>query len=339
MNTKEYLKYLLNAKDWTQEEKKWMLRYLDANDLSELEAVAAEEFNTDIHAVKNILDRKLSENILDKIHQQIQTPPVVHTPVVRWYRSKIAAAAFIVLIAGTVYFFKDNLNSFFNPVEMLQVAAGTQERKKVQLPDGSAVVLEPGSTLEYPATFEGKERVVKLDGEAFFEVTKNPEHPFVIHTRFIHTTVLGTSFSVRAYGAQEAQVVVVTGRVKVQTAAQGKGSGEIEVTVNQSVVYNKTTGQLEKREAAEEALFYERRHNGKFIYDGVAMATVVKDMERFYNTSIVLNGNVKHCIFYGSFYTSDELEKALRFVTVTLNAKVKKDSLANRYIITGGACH
>lgn len=340
MNTQEYLKYLLNTAEWTSEEKKWMLRYLDANDLSELEAVAAEEFNTDIQAVKSILDRRLSENMLDKIHQQIQAPPVSRTRVVRWYRSKIAVAALFILIAGTGYYFKDNLNNFFNPVKMLQVTAGIHERKLVQLPDGSSVSLEPGSRLEYPGEFKGKVRAINLDGEAFFEVTRKPEHPFVIRTRFIHTTVLGTSFSVRAYGAQEAKVVVVTGRVKVQTTEAEGGSGEVELTVNQSAVYNKATGQLEKREAADDARFYAQRRSGKFIYDGIALAAVIKDLERFYNISIALKGNVKDCIFYGSFYTSDELEKALNLVAVTLNAKIRKDdSVTNKYSITGGACH
>jgi ferric-dicitrate binding protein FerR (iron transport regulator) len=264
---------------------------------------------------------------------------VPRTPVVRWYRSKIAVAALIVLIAGAGYFFKDAFNRFLNPVDMLQVTAGVNERKTVQLPDGSSVNLEPGSTLEYPEAFNGKERAVSLNGEAFFEVTKNAEHPFVIHTRLIHTTVLGTSFSVQARGEQEAKVVVVTGRVKVQTTEVSSKSSEVEVTVNQSAVYNMATGQLEKREAVDEARYYAQRRNGKFIYSGIAMAAVIKDMEQFYNASIVLKGDVKDCLFYGSVYTSDELEKALRFVTETLNAKVNKDSSTNRYIITGGACH
>jgi ferric-dicitrate binding protein FerR (iron transport regulator) len=338
VNTKEYLKYLLNTEEWTTEEKKWMLQYLDANDLSELESVAASAFNTDIHTVKNMLDRRLSENMLSKIHQQIQVPPL-STPVFRWYRSKIAVAVLLVLIAGTGYYFKDTLDRFLNPVEMLQVTAGTNERKMVQLPDGSSVSLEPGSTLEYPGEFKGKERSISLDGEAFFKVTKNPERPFIIRTRFIHTTVLGTSFSVRAYGAQEAKVVVVTGRVKVQTTGEGTEPGEVEVTVNQSAVYNKATGQLEKRDAVDDARFYTQRSNGKFIYNEIAVATVIKDMERFYNTPIILKGDVKDCLFNGSVYTSDDLEKALRLVTETLNAKVKKDSSTNSYIITGGACH
>jgi ferric-dicitrate binding protein FerR (iron transport regulator) len=339
VNTQEYLKYLLDTEEWTAEEKKWMLQYLEANDLSELESVAASAFNTDIHAVKNILDRRLSENMLSKIHQQIQVPPVFRAPVVRWYQSKIAVAVLLVLITGTGYYFKDAIGGFLNPVEMLQVTAGKNERKMVQLPDGSSVNLEPGSTLGYPREFKGKERAINLDGEAFFEVTRNAEHPFVIRTRLIHTTVLGTSFSVQAYGAQEAKVVVVTGRVKVQTTEQGVEPGEVEVTVNQAAVYNRATGQLEKRDAADDARFYAQRHSGKFIYSEIAVATVIKDMERFYNTPIVLKGDVKDCLFNGSVYTSDDLEKALRLVTETLNAKLKKDSSANSYIITGGACH
>lgn len=340
MNTKEYLKYLLNAKEWTPDEKKWMLGYLDANDLSELEAVAAAEFNADLHQVKSILDRRLSENLLDKIHQQLQPAPVSGTPVVRWYRSRMAvAAAVVLLIGGAAFFFRDNLARLLYPVEMLQVAAGALERKRVDLPDGSIVSLEPGSSLEYPARFRDNKREINLQGEAFFEVTRQSGRPFVIHTPLIQTTVLGTSFTVQAHGEQEAKVVVITGRVKVEAPGASDQPGAIEVTVNQSAVYNKNTGKLEKREAANDARFYEHRHAGKFVYEGVPMESVIRDMERFYNAPIQLNGKVKDCSFYGSFYTSDDLEKALRLVSVTLNAKFKKDSVTNRYMITGGACH
>lgn len=339
MNTQEYLKYLLSTTEWTPEEKKWMLRYLEGNDLSELETVAAAEFNADIDTVKGILDRRLSENILTKIHQQIEAPLATPVPVVRWYRSRIAVAVLIVLLAGAGYYFKDNLDQVFNPVTLLEVVAAAGERKTLQLPDSSQITLEPGSKIVYPEKFNGKRRAVTLDGEAFFEITKDAAHPFVISTRFINTTVLGTSFSVQAYGSQEAKVVVVTGRVRVQTTSEGNKQSEMEIVPDQGVVYNKTTGELEKREAAADARFYAQRHNGKFIYNGIPMASVVKDMERFYKVSISLKGDVKNCLFNGSVYTSDELDKALLFVTESLNAKVRKDSSANSYIITGGACH
>lgn len=339
MNTQEYLKYLLSTTEWTPEERKWMLRYLEGNDLSELETVAAVEFNADIDTVKGILDRKLSENILTKIHQQIEPPSETRIPAVPWYRSRIAVAVLIVLLAGTGYYFKDNLDQVFNPVALLEVAVAVGERKTILLPDSSQVTLEPGSKMEYPEKFNGKSRTVKLDGEAFFEITKDAAHPFIISTRFINTTVLGTSFSVQAYGSQEAKVVVVTGRVRVQTTPEGNKQSEIEIVPGQGAVYNKATGELEKREATEDARFYAQRHNGKFIYNGIPMASVVKDMERFYKVSISLKGDVKNCLFNGSVYTSDELDKALLFLTESLNAKVKKDSSSNNYIITGGACH
>ncbi len=77
-NRKEYLRHLLHTtEEWTIAEKEWMLQYLDGNDLSELEALAAEEFDADLASVKHTLDRQLSESILEKIHRDMPVPETV----------------------------------------------------------------------------------------------------------------------------------------------------------------------------------------------------------------------------------------------------------------------
>ena len=68
------------------------------------------------------------------------------------------------------------------------------------------------------------------------------------------------------------------------------------------------------------------------------MAKVVEDMQRFYHTSLVLQGNVRNCIFHGHFHTSDELDKALNLIAIPLNASIRKDTASNHYIIYGGGC-
>lgn len=87
------------------------------------------------------------------------------------------------------------------------------------LADGSTVTLQPGALLHYPARFGGGQRVVRLEGEAFFDVFHDAGHPFRVLTDELETTVLGTSFSVRAVPGQGAATVRVrTGRVRVQAS-------------------------------------------------------------------------------------------------------------------------
>lgn len=336
--TQEYLKYLLNREQWTIEEKEWILNYLEGNDLTDLEAVAAGEFHTDLVDIKRRLDRKISEDILQKIHQRIQPvqpmePVFERRPRFGWI--KWAAAAIIIIIAGAAYF----LTNRSGGVEYNQLASTVaHEWKMVRLPDGSMVNLQPQSSLRYPGRFNGNTREVKLTGEAFFEVAKDAQHPFIVHTDLLNTTVLGTSFNVEAQGAEKVSVVVVNGTVKVATAGEGKEQEEVVLHKNQGVDYDRGINKLEVKDASADALYIEQRSNGKFEYNGESIKKVIADMQRFYNTSITLRDELQRCVFFGRINTSDDLDKALRLISVTLGATVTRDSTAGNYIISGGSC-
>ncbi|KAA2239989.1 DUF4974 domain-containing protein [Chitinophaga agrisoli] len=335
-NRKEYLRHLLHTtEEWTIAEKEWMLQYLDGNDLSELEALAAEEFDADLASVKHTLDRQLSEKILEKIHRDMPAPETVPPrKTVRLYNWRaVAAAAAIMLMAGIGYL-------AFNRQSMKQqVVAATSERKTVKLPDGSLVSLEPGSTLQYPQRFGKQSREVSLDGEAFFEVAHNEKQPFVIHSSLINTTVLATSFNVEARNAREARVVVVSGRVQVQAKSQTAGREQaMIITANKSAVYSTSTDQLEMRDAEDDARFYAQKRMGKFIYKGVPLEKVVSDLERYYNATITTDVKIQGCVFNGDFDAADDLDKTLTLIAISLNASIHKNSSANSYTITGGSC-
>ena len=93
----------------------------------------------------------------------------------------------------------------------------TQQVQTLLLPDSSRVELQPGSSLRYATGLTGPRREVHLEGEAFFQVRKNPARPFLVLTSQVVTTVLGTSFDVRAYpGGTQALVAVREGKVAVQ---------------------------------------------------------------------------------------------------------------------------
>lgn len=98
-------------------------------------------------------------------------------------------------------------------------------RSQVVLPDGSKVWLNAGSSLDYPKQFNGKTRAVQLQGEAYFEVTKNAAQPFIVHTKTFDIKVLGTGFNVRAYPGEDSAVTsLVHGSVEVITGGKEKRS-------------------------------------------------------------------------------------------------------------------
>jgi transmembrane sensor len=129
----------------------------------------------------------------------------------RIFLIRIAAACIILLGVGWVISFW--LQSRPHTVQT------TWSQKKVPLPDGSTVFLNGHSTLTYPRHFRGKKRTVSLRGEAFFYVTKNKKHPFVVKTNAARIQVLGTSFNVNApKGKDKVEVLVKTGVVGLSSA-------------------------------------------------------------------------------------------------------------------------
>lgn len=100
----------------------------------------------------------------------------------------------------------------------LEVANHTRDQKLVNLPDGSSVLLMSASRIRFPKEFAGGKREVRLTGEAFFEIRKNPDHPFFVYAGEMVTRVVGTSFSIRAYENDAVfSVRVKTGKVSVST--------------------------------------------------------------------------------------------------------------------------
>lgn len=119
----------------------------------------------------------------------------------------------------------------------------------VMLEDGSSVILQPGSQLNYPAVFEKNERKVSLDGEAFFEISKNPSRPFFVYANEIVTRVVGTSFRIKAYSNQpDVEVIVRTGQVNVSTrkANTTESTPEIALHPNESIRFVRNEASFEK---------------------------------------------------------------------------------------------
>ncbi|RBL88567.1 FecR family protein [Chitinophaga flava] len=329
-NRKEYLRQLLHTENWSAAEQEWMLQYLDENDLSDLEVVAREYYQAEGPEVKNLLDERLSALLLKKIHRRAGiTQPGIFT----LYGRKIAAAAAIILVAGASWYLVIQ-----QQVKQLVTNSGNA-RKTVTLPDGSVVYLEKSSSITYAENFGKKNRTLQLNGEAFFEVSQDSHHPFIISSALINTTVLGTSFNMEARNREVAKVVVVSGMVQVNTNEGGTNSHKpLVLSANKSAVYHPASKGLQLADATDDARFFTQKQNGKFVYKGQALTMVLNDLQRFYNVPLRSEKKLEQCNFYGDFNTADDLQQALTLIAVTLNAKIRKDANGNGYMIVDGNC-
>lgn len=148
----------------------------------------------------------------------------------------------------------------------------------VMLSDGTRVMLNANSTLEYPASFDDAEvREVRLKGEAHFEVTKNPHRPFVVKAGEMQTQVLGTIFDVKAYRKDAPKVTLMQGKVKVSNA-----DTEVEMRPGQTA-----TLQADKIVVSKASSSASDWLEGDFDMDQVTLAEAMSDIGAWYNKTVV----------------------------------------------------
>lgn len=241
----------------------------------------------------------------------------------------IGVAALLIALTG-IYFYQSNIAGLFNPTAKYLVAHATAERKQLQLADGTKVWLSPNSTLGYPAKFAGNKRLVTLDGEAFFEVTHDADHPFMIKSEEVSTTVLGTSFNVTAYTKQHTiNVTLVTGKVAV--ALNGSNHTRRDtITANQRLIIDKTALRITKVNYPDAAAFLNKRL-GLYDYKGAALQEVIKDLENQYNIRIGLDTDLYARTFYGGLNMTDPLHDTLDKLCTVMETKWEKDG--GKYVI------
>ena len=148
----------------------------------------------------------------------------------------------------------------------------------VTLSDGTRVMLNANSKLEYPASFDDAEvREVRLKGEAHFEVTKNPHRPFVVKAGEMQTQVLGTIFDVKAYRKDAPKVTLMEGKVKVSNA-----DTEVEMRPGQTA-----TLQADKIVVSRASSSASDWLEGDFDMDQVTLAEAMSDIGAWYNKTVV----------------------------------------------------
>lgn len=148
------------------------------------------------------------------------------------------------------------------------------------LPDGTRVWLNAESSIEYPLEFLGKERLVRVSGEAFFEVTHNETQPFVVEAERQRIQVLGTSFNVQSYdGDPMSSTTLVNGQVEIMDNASGKtallSSGQHAVSQNGSMHINRV-----------DPSDYIAWKDNYFVFESMPLRTILKHLSRWYDVEV-----------------------------------------------------
>lgn len=160
----------------------------------------------------------------------------------------------------------------------------------VTLEDGTTVHLNSDSHLRYPTKFTGDKRQVFLSGEAYFDVAKNPEKPFIVQTDNVIIKVYGTIFNMNTRNSRKVQTVLVEGSVGIWTKADKK---EYRLSPSQLASYNAEEQKMEIQEV--DTRFYTAWQEGLFLFNNVTLEHALEELSRWYDINI--------------FYSSESLRK------------------------------
>lgn len=227
------------------------------------------------------------------------------------------AATIALLITSSIacYYVWNDIRVAGQDVILCQMEVPLGSQTKVVLPDGSVVCLNSGSVLKYdPAFARNKEREVYLVGEGYFEVHKNVDKPFIVHTEDLNVKVLGTVFNIRAYKEEpNIEVALVEGRVNV--FSKSETNGNVVLKPNQRAVYDKQSKKLFSDTVDAESTT--QWTTGRLSFVNTLLVNIMKDIERKYNVRIIMESeSMKSEIFSGSISSKLTLDEILDYLDV-----------------------
>jgi ferric-dicitrate binding protein FerR (iron transport regulator) len=236
---------------------------------------------------------------------------------------KVAASVLLVCLSSFVIY------QFLIRSESVVVQTTTNSTNFL-LPDGSNVWLNAESTLSYKKDFTER-RNVTLQGEGFFDVKKDAEHPFTINTGDAEVKVLGTSFNVRAYDREgSTKVLVLTGRVSFETE---DGPDKVVLTPGMTGILSNGNEISVDTEVDQNQLAWK---NKELIFKRSPLRSVVKTLSEYFKKDIrIRNKDLEDCRFTGSF-KNPSLDEVLESLTFALDLKM--DNEQNLYILDGVGC-
>lgn len=214
---------------------------------------------------------------------------------------------------------------------MLSFTANPGMTAQVKLPDGSVVMLNSNSTLSYPAEFDGKQREVKLLGEAYFEVSKDPKHPFIVNTPYqASIKVYGTKFNVEAY-AKDSMLTASLKEGSIALSYLGKDGKMKEQMLlpGQSVSYR--DHELPTLMADDIVDINTAWTQGKIIFRNTPLKEVIHELEKTYNVRFLVRNPKVYANRFTGTLDGQHLDRILYVLTQTSDMRFKNIASSNAY--------
>jgi transmembrane sensor len=252
--------------------------------------------------------------ILDRVHHIIGKNENFkrQKPIQRFLRIYMKVAAILLiplLIAFLGYKFLENKTASEKPV-ISSIYAPMGARVSFNLPDGTKGMLNSGSTLSYSVPFNSN-RQVNLDGEAWFDVCHDDNHPFEINSGTSTVKVYGTRFNMSAYPEESfVEVVLEEGKVSYRNNEVPK---EVNLLPSERLIFR--NGNVSK--SITDPAKYNAWTQGKLVFRGDPMAEVARRIERWYNVKVNMADKELNRYSFRGIFLDDSLEDVLKFLCMT----------------------
>lgn len=239
---------------------------------------------------------------------------------------KVAVVLIILLTAGWsyVHYFKHHSQQ-----SMIVVDVPAGEKTNIILSDGTKIWLNACTRMQYSEIFGKDMREIILDGEAYFEVAKDPKHPFIVRTRQYDVEALGTSFNINAYDCEsEFTTSLIEGSVKIMSS----GDAEQQLTLEAGQMVSNKNGLLESESIKNFDVY--RWRDGLICFDNIPFIEVMKTFEKCYAFEIQMeNKRVEKYFCTGKFRQTDGIVHALKVLQKDANFTFEKKANANIILI------
>ena len=265
------------------------------------------------------IDEERIDQAQKKLFKKIREQQVPPKKTFHLYKFMQYAAILIatVFICGGIYFFN-------NREEDLLTASADDQIKSLTLSDGTNVWLNQHSTLKYPQEFTGRQRVVILEGEAYFEVSKNEHKPFIVKNEAMNVRVLGTVFNLKNdKSCHTAEATLVEGQIEVTSNLH---NGNVVLSPGQRAELNKSNGLLTVKQV--NAKIDVAWHNDMISFRKANILDICQTLEKIYNIKIILSSDIQSDKTYtGSLKKRSDIESMLNSLqnAVPFTYKIKNN--------------
>lgn len=242
------------------------------------------------------------------------------------YTAVIRMAAILVVGLGLGFLL---INLIRKDSGSLTTISADHIKREVQLADGTLVWLAPQSSLTFPGQFETNQRKVTLKGQAFFDVKKNENAPFVINTNQSVIKVLGTSFNVKS-GHDKTEVTVATGKVVLSPY---KTKDSVFITPGETGFHDSKSGNLHKE--ANQNINFNSWMTGRFVFDNESLEQIIQTLNEHYSTPIRLTTLGSECVLT-TIFENQPLDEIMEELELALG--ITYEQVDNTILITSTKC-